>query len=377
MPTFAIARVGKLNGWGKVGAAGGHNLRTRPTPNADPARSESNVLLHGPDDLRTAIKDRLAKAGVEPKRKDAVLCSEFILTASPEFFEGKTPAEVRAWADGQTEFLRNRYGSNFVQAVLHMDETTPHVHGMIVPITDDGRLAMKDYISGPARLRQLQTDYAAAMKPYGLDRGVVHSVAKHTEVKEFYADTREARKQPTPQVNIKPRMSAPPTRKVLGIEVDTITRQQAQDYAAEQVTRYQTAKNEALKPFLAERVAMRVAVNQANVKVQQLSRDLRREREGRADERKQAHDTIIGLQNKSMAFDMMRRYSPDLLNAAMVDASAKRRADQEAEAQAKRKREEEEQARRVVQLRPPELQLERQQQPEQEQVKRRQPTLRR
>uniref|UniRef100_UPI0021BE4B53 plasmid recombination protein n=1 Tax=Burkholderia multivorans TaxID=87883 RepID=UPI0021BE4B53 len=97
--SFAIARVGKLNSWGKVGAAGGHNLRTRPTPNANADRTPDNVVLHGPDDLAAAVRDRLDAAGVTPGRKDAVLAAEFVLTASPEFFEGKTPEQVRAWAD--------------------------------------------------------------------------------------------------------------------------------------------------------------------------------------------------------------------------------------------------------------------------------------
>lgn len=382
MPMFAIARVGKIKSMGQASAAGGHNMRTRPTPNADADRTPDNVLLAGPDDLPAAIRQRLTDAGVTPGRKDAVLAAEFVLTASPEFFEGKTPEQVRAWADSQTEFLAQRYGPNFVQAVLHLDETTPHVHAAVVPITPDGRLSMKDYIGGRQNLRNLQTDYAKAMAVHGLQRGVEHSVAEHKTIKEFYGETKEARRQPTPQVNIKPRMSAPPTRKVLGIEVDTITRQQAQDYAAEQVTRYQTAKNEAIKPFLAERVSMRADLARVRDENRRLARTLQREREARKIEQKQAHDNIIGLQNKSMAFDMMRKYSPDLLNTTMVDASAKRRADLDAEAEAKRKREEEEQARQrqaQAQLRTRQ-QLEippRTPEPEQAPARRYGPTLRR
>lgn len=370
MPSFAIARVGKLNSWGKVGAAGGHNMRTRPTPNADPARSDQNVVLHGPDDLAAAVRGRLADAGVQPGRKDAVLAAEFVLTASPEFFTDKTPEQVRAWANSQTEFLARRYGPNFVQAVLHLDETTPHVHAAVVPITPDGRLAMKDYIGGRQNLRNLQTDYAKAMQEHGLQRGVEHSVAEHKTIREFYGETKEARRQPTPKVNIKPTVTPAPSM--------FMSRNAVNEHTIEQVQKYADAKNEALKPFLAERVSMRADLARAREENRRLARSLQREREARQIEQKQEHDKRIGLQTKAKAFDHIRHYAPVQFQAAAAEAQARMKA----EAEAKRKREEEEQARQrqaQAQLRTRQ-QLEippRTPEPEQAPARRYGPTLRR
>ncbi|HDR9122895.1 TPA: plasmid recombination protein [Burkholderia vietnamiensis] len=369
--SFAIARVGKLNSWGKVGAAGGHNLRTRPTPNANADRTPDNVVLHGPDDLAAAVRDRLDAAGVTPGRKDAVLAAEFVLTASPEFFEGKTPEQVRAWADSQTEFLAQRYGPNFVQAVLHLDETTPHVHAAVIPITDDGRLSMKDYIGGRQNLRNLQTDYAKAMAVHGLQRGVEHSVAEHKTIKEFYGETKEARRQPTPSVNIKPKVSQAPSW--------LMTANAVNEHTKAQVQRYADAKNEAIKPFLAERVSIRADLSRTREENRRLARTLQRERSGRIEERKAAHDNIIGLQTKAQAFDHLRHYAPAQFKVAVEVATANAKA----EAEAKRARQQaEEQAKRQAQVQDQlrlQQQLERRQQhePEPEPARRRQPTLRR
>jgi len=370
MPMFAIARVGKIKSMGQAAAAGGHNMRTRPTPNADADRTPDNVLLAGPDDLPAAIRQRLTDAGVTPGRKDAVLAAEFVLTASPEFFTDKTPEQVRAWADSQTEFLRGRYGDNLVQAVLHLDETTPHVHAAVVPITADNRLSMKDYIGGRQNLRNLQTDYAKAMQEHGLQRGVEHSVAEHKTIKEFYGETQAARRQPTPSVNIKPKVSQAPSW--------LMTANAVNEHTKAQVQRYADAKNEAIKPFLAERVSIRADLSRTREENRRLARTLQRERSGRIEERKAAHDNIIGLQTKAQAFDHLRHYAPAQFKVAVEVATANAKA----EAEAKRKREEEEQARQrqaQAQLRTRQ-QLEippRTPEPEQAPARRYGPTLRR
>ena len=68
-----------------------------------------------------------------------------------------------------------------------MDETTPHMHLNLVPITPDGRLCSKDLFDKP-KLQQLQTDfYNAVGKKYGLQRGKEGSQAKHLSTAEYKA----------------------------------------------------------------------------------------------------------------------------------------------------------------------------------------------
>jgi len=344
---YAIARVGKIKSMGQASAANGHNLRTRETLNADPERTEQNRLLYGKADLPASLRERFEETGVTP-RSDSVLCAEFVLTASPEFFEGKSREQVDQWANSQVEFLRGRYGDNVVQAVLHLDETTPHVHGMVTPILEregKNRLSMKDYIGGKQNLRELQTAYGAAMAPHGLQRGQENSVAEHTTIKEFYGDMQTARKQPRPEVEVKPRFGTVPERSVFGVfSSDKITRAEALDYAKEAVGDYKKRSEKAIRPVLRENLTFRSDLNRVEDENRRLGRTLQRERAARQDERKQAHDNIIGLQNKATAFDMMKTYAPGHFNAAMSEVSAKRRAEQEAKQRAERERKEREQA---------------------------------
>ena len=185
MGQFAILRVGKLKGWGSVRAAGGHNLRTRPVPNADPNGPPVRVL-HGVENLADAVADRLTAAGVKKPRKDAVLCSELVLSGSPERMATMSRAELEAWAADNVAWLKERHGPNLVQAVLHLDERTPHIHAAVVPVNANGGLSAKRYWGEALGLSALQTAYGERMAPHGLERGVMGSKARHATLRAFY-----------------------------------------------------------------------------------------------------------------------------------------------------------------------------------------------
>ena len=68
-----------------------------------------------------------------------------------------------------------------------MDESTPHMHLNLMPITKDGRLCSKELFD-KQKLQQLQTNfYNAVGKKYGLERGKEGSQAKHLSTAEFKA----------------------------------------------------------------------------------------------------------------------------------------------------------------------------------------------
>lgn len=125
-----------------------------------------------------------------PKRKikdDTVLITSFILGSDKEFFDGISPEAQKRFFDDCTEFFAERYGKeNVVSAVVHLDESTPHLHFNLMPITG-GRLCAKELFDRSA-LRELQTDfYEVVGKKYGLKRGKEGSTAKHLETVAFKA----------------------------------------------------------------------------------------------------------------------------------------------------------------------------------------------
>lgn len=125
----------------------------------------------------------------EGRRKDAVEVLELLLTASPEFFDGleKDRAKLAKhpvfldWVDKTSAWAAREFGENLVDVVLHMDEQSPHMHVLTVPLTKDGRLCAKE-VSSKGELIKRQSSYAEAMKPFGLERGQSADVTRREHV---------------------------------------------------------------------------------------------------------------------------------------------------------------------------------------------------
>jgi hypothetical protein len=199
-----------------VHALGRHILREHTPPNADPERLSLNrILVHpGPGkSLTTAINERIAQGykGKKKLRSDAVKAINIVLTGSHEGMKRiEELGRIDEWAEANRAWLERRYGKeNLVSLTLHMDERTPHLHAVVVPLTSDGRLSAKEVVGNKYDLQRLQDDYAEQMRRYNLDRGVRGSKARHTDVKEYYRtlamsdDLLTHLKLQNPQVNLK------------------------------------------------------------------------------------------------------------------------------------------------------------------------------
>lgn len=198
--SFAIMRTQKLKSMRTIAGAGAHVYRFQNTPNADPAKRGLNrVLVDSGTSLLRSVKNRLDD-GLDPEkgkvRGNSVLAVELVLTASPDFFKKSSNSKVDSWIDENQKWLEKKFGKdNVVSLVAHFDETTPHIHAHIVPITKDGRLSAKDYIGGMRhRMSELQTDYFDSMKQFGLKRGEEKSIAFHTDIKSYYSAVTKASK---------------------------------------------------------------------------------------------------------------------------------------------------------------------------------------
>lgn len=203
---YAILRVGKIK-MANVNAAAFHNLRLRETFNADPERKNQNKILVGSKDLKDDLKNHLAKNGIEKFRKDAVVLAEVLLTATPEFFKTAKKMEIEDWERANVNFLKEKYGEDLLQAVIHYDETTPHLHAMICPIvrdTNGPRLCMKDHkhLSGKHNLTRLQSAYARDMDHFGLERGQRKSNVHHQDIKSFYGILDDSKNEQKEDINL-------------------------------------------------------------------------------------------------------------------------------------------------------------------------------
>jgi hypothetical protein len=189
---FAIMRCKKLASMGSVAGALKHCFRERPTPNADPSRTNQN------DYLETQSTDeamgRLRELLPEKRRKDAVLSVEYLMTASPEWWKTATETEQGHFFVRSLEWLYDKFGhENVIAASIHRDETSPHLTAFVVPITKDKRLSAKEFIGTREKLRDDQTSFADLMEDLGLQRGVKRSKARHTTIREYYTNLNQTK----------------------------------------------------------------------------------------------------------------------------------------------------------------------------------------
>lgn len=196
---FAIYRHSKHKTAGTVAASSRHMTREANTPNADPKRRSLNRIIIGGDDPAADVAalvpslESVDEQGRKRRRRNSVIAIEVLLTTSPEWHDAATPEEREAWVRESTEWLAREYGrDNIAHLRLHADERTPHLTGYIVPLDPmSGHLNARRWVGGPERCSQQQSDYAEAMKPFGLQRGVKGSKAKHERVKRHYAAIQE------------------------------------------------------------------------------------------------------------------------------------------------------------------------------------------
>lgn len=156
-------------------------------PQIDKSRTHLNYHTLPHEKKYLAFIDERIKE-LAPKRKikdDAVLITSFILGSDKEFFDGISPETQKRFFDDCAEFFAERYGKeNVISAVVHLDESTPHLHFNLIPVTG-GRLCAKELFDRAA-LRELQTDfYEVVGKKYGLKRGKEGSTAKHLDTVAF------------------------------------------------------------------------------------------------------------------------------------------------------------------------------------------------
>ena len=163
MANYAIIRIEKRK-IGSCSAIEKHHEREKEryksNPDIDPALTPLNYHLVKPTkSYRMMALERIEQVGAK-RRNDSVILQDGLLTASPDWIRGIPPEEQAEFFNYAFDFLKERYRlENFVSVVVHLDEATPHMHFVFVPITEDGRLSSKDVIGGPRGMAKLQDDF--------------------------------------------------------------------------------------------------------------------------------------------------------------------------------------------------------------------------
>ena len=120
-------------------------------------------------------------------RSDAVGIEDIIVSASVDFMLQLDCDTREQYFRDSLHFFQRHYGKeNVMYCQCHMDESNPHIHIGVVPITHDGRLSAK-VLFCPKTLEQLQTEFHHEVSQhYGLERGEHHS-KKYLPLQQFKA----------------------------------------------------------------------------------------------------------------------------------------------------------------------------------------------
>ena len=127
------------------------------------------------------------------------VADELIFTATHTFFDGMSREQIKEWADTCMEFVYKDLGytkEQVLHSVVHLDEETPHIHCVVVPLVNklDNRtntyrytISKKQYIKDKFELSELQDKYHQRLteKGYDLERGIKGSDNKNIDIKQY------------------------------------------------------------------------------------------------------------------------------------------------------------------------------------------------
>ena len=159
--------------------------------------------------MKTEREDRKRTYSQMLDRSKNVVADEMIFTASPGFFKGLKKKNIKKWADTCMEFVYQDLGykkEQVLHATLHMDEKTPHIHCVVIPLvkkldkrtnTERYTISKKQYIRDKIHLSELQDKYWERLtnKGFKLERGIKGSDVEHQDIKEYKKQSRILGKQ--------------------------------------------------------------------------------------------------------------------------------------------------------------------------------------
>ena len=142
---FSIERINAsaLRGQQRHDTRSGGNL-----DHVDQKRSHLNQVLHGSGKCIADVKGLMREKGVKVRKDNENPFTRIVLSASPEHLAD--PKNREKFVSNSMEFLREKWGDGLAYAVLHLDEKTPHIHAVVVPLVQSKRGTISSHHNHPA-----------------------------------------------------------------------------------------------------------------------------------------------------------------------------------------------------------------------------------
>lgn len=194
MSHYFIFRTAKIKSKSQFHSAVKHHYRIGGLKNSDETRRHLNQELFTAEECKNRFESFFGKNGkFEKRRKDAVLGIDYLITASPDFFNDKSTEEAIKFLEEAAEIIKQKHGKNNVLLqTIELDETTPHLTMIVVPVDKNNGLNCKSFLGNKTKLRQIQDEFYEKLKPNypTLKRGekVEETRATRKTLKEFYKE---------------------------------------------------------------------------------------------------------------------------------------------------------------------------------------------
>lgn len=202
--SYAIVRNEKLTR-AEINGKGTHNDRkakNHTNKDIDPTRTHLNYYIKKNKLSYTKEFDKYMKENnlQGNLRSNSIIMCQMVFTSDQAFFDKIGEKETKRYFDECYKFIcnyKNLGEKNIISAVVHLDEGSPHMHLMFVPVVHtkdkDGnnidKICARDFWKGRDSYRKLQDAYFNHVKSKGFDleRGmfVEDTNRKHYTVEEY------------------------------------------------------------------------------------------------------------------------------------------------------------------------------------------------
>lgn len=197
-----VLRIESIHSLQAFSAKYKHNYRIGNVPNANKEYSHLNeqiIQLPAGETYNSFFERKIMEEPyyeTHKVHKNATLGYEVMFSYGtkdlPEDFS------IQKWTEKSKEFLIDQFGrDNIASMVLHMDEGTPHIHAIVIPIKD-GKLSARSFLPDRQAMRDMHVKYYEYTKEVGLEPENKYIHIEHNKLGMFYANINQALEEKLP-----------------------------------------------------------------------------------------------------------------------------------------------------------------------------------
>lgn len=176
--SYTVFNIKSIRSVSDMRAIQDERTRTKEYVNVIGEKSVNNCDLTSEQDI-VSLYEQALKSDYYSKpdqsgrfhKEPRVKAVNIILSYSHDAAIEKNEEKFSRWIEKNLEFIEEIFPKCPYVATLHLDETTPHIHVAVIPVTPCGKISKNAFVPNKFALYSLHDKYAEKMKEFGLVRG--------------------------------------------------------------------------------------------------------------------------------------------------------------------------------------------------------------